>query len=81
MTDGRGRSSAPDPAEGRVIELLLALRDDPPRPGTALARRIVRRARVQRAIVGPLQLLSAFAAALADGARTAIESSSRRRRP
>lgn len=71
-------SEEPDPAARRASELLLVLREAPPAASTALTRRIVRRARIQRAVVAPLRLLGAFAAALVDGLRAGAGKGRRR---
>jgi hypothetical protein len=54
-------------AEERLDEHLALLRDEPPEPSTALTVRVVRKARWQRAVRGPLVLAANLAAAVADG--------------
>ena len=54
-------------SEDRVAEYLGELREDPPRPGTALVPVIVRRARWQQAVRRPVKAISALAASLGDG--------------
>ena len=54
-------------AEDRLQEHLAVVRDDPPEPSTALTVRVVRAARWQRVVRGPLVLAAQLAAAVADG--------------
>jgi hypothetical protein len=78
MNDESPGSDEPDPAARRASELLLVLREVPPTAGTGLTHRILRQARVQRAIAAPLRLLGTFAAAFVDGLRAAARTSRRR---
>jgi hypothetical protein len=57
----------PSPVERRLDEHLELLRSSPPRTGTALAPRVVRTARWQRALRAPLRVGGMIAAALVDG--------------
>lgn len=66
------RSDAAGPAEQRVVELLHQLAARQPTADPAFAHRVVRRARVQRALVVPLRAFGEFLAALSDGARLII---------
>ena len=63
--------SAPDEelsaAERRLVEHLEIVKASPPQSGQALVRRVVRRARWQRALGEPLQVIGSIAAALVDG--------------
>lgn len=55
------------PAERRLTEHLELLRASPPAPAPDLVTRVIRSVRWQRAIRGPLVLIGAVAAAIADG--------------
>ncbi len=67
----------PAPERG-LAEHLALLRAEPPRPGSGLAARIVRRARWQRALRSPLRTVGMLAAALADGVRLLTGARTRR---
>jgi hypothetical protein len=54
-------------AERRLVEHLEIVKASPPPGGQALARRVVRRARWQRALREPLQVIGTIAAAVVDG--------------
>jgi hypothetical protein len=60
---------ARDPAQARVGQLLVSLRDQPVPTGRALVRTVLRRVRIQRAIAAPLRALGHLAGAVADGLR------------
>ncbi len=64
--------------ERGLAEHLALLRAEPPRPGSGLAARIVRRARWQRALRSPLHTVGMLAAALADGMRLLTGARTRR---
>jgi hypothetical protein len=57
------------PAEARLAEHLALVRATPPAGDVALVRRVVRAARVQRALREPLRLMGSIAAAAVDGLR------------
>ena len=67
----------PAPERG-LAEHLALLRAEPPRPGSGLAARIVRRARWQRALRSPLRTVGMLAGALADGVRLLTGARTRR---
>jgi len=67
----------PAPERG-LAEHLALLRAEPPRPGSGLAARIVRRARGPRALRSPLRTVGMLAAALADGVRLLTGARTRR---
>jgi len=67
----------PAPERG-LAEHLALLRAEPPRPGSGLAARIVRRARWQRALRSPRRTVGMLAAALADGVRLLTGARTRR---
>lgn len=54
-------------AERRLVEHLEIVRASPPRADRSLVRRVVRRARWQRALREPLQLIGAIAAVVVEG--------------
>jgi hypothetical protein len=60
------------PAERRVREFLAALGADAPRPDAVLASVVVRKARWQRTVRGPLRAAGGLAAALVEGVRMAV---------
>jgi len=64
-TLGNGESLSP--AERRLAEHLEIVRPLPPSTGGSLARRVVRRARHQRALREPLRLIGSIAAAVVEG--------------
>ena len=66
------RTDPPSPAERRLGELLVLLADEPLAADPALSRTVVRRARVQRAIVTPLRSVGTFMAAVGDGVRLVL---------
>jgi hypothetical protein len=66
------RADPPDPAERRLDELLVLLADEPPASDPALTGTVVRRARVQRAIVVPLRTVGSFVVAVGEGVRLVI---------
>ncbi len=55
------------PAERRLAEHLDVLRADPPQPGTALVKRVVRTARWQGLLRAPLRAVGMVAAGIAEG--------------
>jgi hypothetical protein len=57
----------PTAAERSLAQHLALLRDEPPRPAPALAGRIVRTARWQRAVRAPLRVAGLLAASLTEG--------------
>lgn len=57
----------PDPAEQRLIDYLVELRDDPPETDKALVRRVSRSARWQAAVRDPLQVIGHLTGAVLDG--------------
>jgi hypothetical protein len=65
-----GDSPADDltPAERRLAQHLELLRATPPTGAPELVPRVIRRVRWQQAIRGPLVLVGAVAAAIAEGA-------------
>jgi hypothetical protein len=65
-------------AERRVVEHLGALREEPPRPGRALAPRVVRTARWQRGVRAPLRAVAVLASAVADALGRLLRPSARR---
>lgn len=71
-------SSPSDPAEARLDEHLGLLRAAPPEPSTALTVRVVRAARWQRVVRGPLLLAAQLAAAVVDGLGVLMGRRSRR---
>jgi hypothetical protein len=54
-------------AERRLVEHLEIVRASPPRGDRSLVRRVVRRARWQRALRQPVQIIGAIAAAVVEG--------------
>lgn len=66
-----------DPGEGRLLDYLEELREDPPATDVTIVKRVYRNARWQYAIRGPLQLVGHLAGALAIGV-SALFGSSRR---
>jgi len=58
------------PAERRLDEHLELLRTSPPAPGTALVPRVVRRARWQSYLRGPLRVVGMIGLAFAHGIST-----------
>jgi hypothetical protein len=66
------RADPPEPAERRLGELLVLLADDPPTGDPQLTGTVVRRARVQRAIVTPLRTVGTFVVAVSEGVRIVI---------
>ena len=54
-------------AERRLVEHLEIVRASPPRGDRSLVRRVVRRARWQRALREPLEVIGTIAAAVLDG--------------
>lgn len=66
------------PAERKLAEHLQVIRDAPVEPSRALAPRVVRTARWQRAVRRPLQAVGRLAAAVADGLAIAVGLRSRR---
>ncbi len=56
-----------DPGEAQLERYLHALREDPPRGGQELARRVTRAARWQGAVRAPLQAVATLAGGLFDG--------------
>ena len=76
-----GPEEQPDalsPAERRLGEHLQLLRTDPPAPPAPLVARILRVARWQRAVRGPLVAVGALAGAVLDGLRSLLASRARR---
>lgn len=69
--DGEPREDA-SPAEAGLRRHLGTLREDAPDPDRSLTEKVVRRARWQRAIRGPLRAAGVLAAAVADGIRGAV---------
>jgi hypothetical protein len=69
MNDDPSSFEQLSPAEWRLREHLTLLRTGPPEPDPAIVGRIVRRARSQRAVRGPLRAMGHLAAALSDGIR------------
>jgi hypothetical protein len=65
--DDEGAGERPSPAERRLGELLAALAAEPLPGDAALTRRVVHRARRQRAARGALVAAGRLAGALADG--------------
>jgi len=65
-------------SERRLDEHLALLRNDPPRPGAALVRRVMRTAHWQRAVRGPLHAVTIVAGGVIDG--LALLLGARRRR-
>jgi hypothetical protein len=64
---------APSPAvEHRLDELLGLLAADQPPPDPAFAGVVVRRARIQRAIVTPLRTVGTLVAAVGEGIRLVL---------
>ena len=63
---GNGDQAA-DPGEGRLVAYLEELREDPPPTDAALTRQVTRRARWQRTLRGPLQLVGHLGGAFLDG--------------
>lgn len=55
------------PAERRLVEHLEIVKASPPPAGGSLVRRVVRSARVQRALREPLRLVSTIAGTVVDG--------------
>jgi hypothetical protein len=66
------RSDPPPADERRLDELLALLAADRPAVGPHLSQTVVRRARVQRAIVTPLRTVGTFVAAVGEGVRLLI---------
>lgn len=56
-----------NPAEQRLQEHLLVLREEPPRPSQALTTRIVRHARWQRVVREPLRAAGRLLSAAVSG--------------
>jgi hypothetical protein len=66
------RSDAPTAADRRLDELLALLAAEHPSADPGFTGTVVRQARVQRAIVGPLRGVGAFAAAVGEGLRAVL---------
>jgi hypothetical protein len=74
MNDDSASFEELSPVEWRLREHLTLLRAGSPVSDPAMVARIVRRARSQRAIRGPLRALGHLAAALGDGVRLLLAS-------
>jgi hypothetical protein len=74
-------TDAPEPprgsAESRAIELLRLVGSQTPAVSSSFTTDLVNRARMQRAIAGPLRALGGFVAALAAALTTAVRSGRR----
>ncbi|MFL5830394.1 MAG: hypothetical protein ACJ76X_10785 [Solirubrobacteraceae bacterium] len=79
MSDHENPEGELSPAERRLSEHLDLLRASPPSAAPELIGRIVRQARWQRAIRGPLVLMGAVASAFADGLGLLLRRSAGRR--
>jgi hypothetical protein len=66
------RSDPPPADERRLDELLALLAADRPAVAPHLSQTVVRRARVQRAIVTPLRTVGTFMAAVGEGVRLVL---------
>lgn len=64
----------PNPGESRATELLRLVGTRTPDTSPRFTTDVVRRARAQRALAGPLRLLGGFAAALAGALAAAMRS-------
>lgn len=67
-----------DPAQARAVELLSHVRTDAPQGDERFVPDLMRRVRVQRAVVRPLRTLGNFLAAVAGGIGAAVRTGSRR---
>jgi hypothetical protein len=79
MSDHENPEGELSPAERRLSEHLALLRASPPSATPELIARIIRHARWQRAIRGPLVLVGAVASAFADGLGLLLRRSAGRR--
>jgi hypothetical protein len=79
MSDHENPEGELSPAERRLSEHLDLLRASPPSATPELIGRIIRQARWQRAIRGPLVLVGAVASAFADGLGLLLRRSAGRR--
>jgi hypothetical protein len=66
------RPEAPTAADRRLDELLGLLAAEPPTADPGFSHTVVRRARVQRVIAGPLRSAGTFAAAIGEGLRALL---------
>jgi hypothetical protein len=70
----------PEPGEARAIELLRMVGSHTPEVRPAFTSRVVRRARAQEAVGGPLRALGGFLAAVAAAISAVVGSSDSPRR-
>ena len=60
------------PAEQRLVQLLEMLTGGQPAADPEFASRVVRRARVQRAVAAPMRVVGGFLAAMGQGVRALV---------
>lgn len=78
MTGGPATPPSGNSAERALDRHLELLREGPPAPGLALARRTVRTARWQRAVRAPLRIAGMIAGALVHGVVELLASGGRK---